>query len=273
MALIELPLSSNGRRYEEERIGSGRYATVYRARDEQGKTVAIKYPHECSANARAKLRLETAILERTDSPYFIKHVDHNLKTPYLVMEYVPATLQTLIATQAVDQEMIRAYISQIPEVLRFLIEYKISHCDLKPDNIGYSEGQIKVLDFGLAIPFERSTLRKITGNNTYGPPEFKNGMVLPSSDTYSAGKTLETLLVGHHSDSVPETLTTIELYHNLEQLPKEIRDLISGMISPKHTRRKNPEQLAVLAQKVATLLQQKKLFNFEGFGVLKFPEM
>jgi len=268
---MELPLSNQGRKYfVEDKVGSGRYAAVYQARDEEDNIIAVKIPHVDSLTMRRKLELEKVLLQKSNHPNFVRYIDHNLKEiPYLVMEYVPDTLQDLMVKETLDQEVIQNYISQMPEVLRLLKVQRIAHCDLKPDNIGYSQGQIKVLDFGLAIPFTHSVIRWLEGENPFSPPEFKLGMILPTSDTYSAGRILEYLLVGHHSESVLETITTIELYHQIKKLPRAVRHLISGMISPKHFQRKKPEELVTLAREVHSWLEEEVHLDFSGFTTIR----
>ena len=249
---------------------------MYRGTDSEGNIVAIKKPHPLNGisleKIRFRLELETILLQRTNHPNFVRHIDHNLEEePYLVMEYVPETLLNLIQKNTVTQQVIEDYITQIPPVLQQLQKYNIAHCDLRSCNFGYIDGTIKVLDFGLAIPFNGTIFRRFPGDSSYFPPEFFLGMVLPVSDTYFAGKTLETLITGERCPTIKESIASIELYHGLKRLPDSLRKLLVGMIHPHDLKRKKPEELAELAQEAIKTLQHRKVFDFSKFVQYTIP--
>ncbi|MFH0701036.1 MAG: protein kinase [Candidatus Woesearchaeota archaeon] len=273
--LQELPLSKNRHSYTlQEVVGTGASAEVYRALDDEGKEVAVKKYHTPSKKNPQitffNMKLEANLLKVGAHPNVVGYVDQgNKDCPYLVMEYVPTTLSRLFSKGEITQTVIKDYIIQIPSLLAHLRDREMAHCDLKCNNFGYDPetGRIKILDFGLAIPFNRSTIRpdRISDCPIY-PPEFKIGIITPVSDTYSAGKTLEFLLTGQVQRRIQETIDTIGLFHDLNHLPKAIRLFLCGMINPNHIARKNPEELATYARKAVKILEEREVFKTLKFA-------
>jgi len=277
MALQTLPPSDNGETYTLcKKISNGRYGEVYQATDKAGNRVAVKIPLPLDGVTQTRVRfnldLEATLLQRTNHPNFVRYIDHHSgELPYLVMEYVPETLLDLLRKNAITTEVVEDYIRQIPAVLQQLKEYQIAHCDLKTSNFGYVDRKIKVLDFGLAIPFEGTVFRPFFGRNNYAPPEFVKGLVLPVSDTFTAGKTLETLITGERSGSVKETLDNIALYHNLSRVPESLKRFLAGMIHPNDLKRKSPDELAKLSEAAIKSLRGPNGLNFANFVVYQIP--
>jgi len=173
-------------RYELlEKLGQGGFGAVYGARDtEAGVLVALKLlPNEisCDEEEMAEIRKNFALVSRLHHPnvvsllymHRVTFIDHKAQSmlgirenDYLVvMEYAPgATLFALLRTlplRKMEWSQALKICSSIAEALDYAHSQKVLHRDIKPKNIMVSrEGNIKVLDFGLAAEIRSSMSRK-----------------------------------------------------------------------------------------------------------------
>ena len=121
---------------------------------------------------------------------------------YMAMEYLDGEVLSRFTPQ--DQllrvEEVLGIIAQAAEALDFAHQRKVVHRDIKPANImRTSEGQIKVMDFGIA-KLPSSTLTQdgsVLGTPAYMSPEQIQGKELDGrSDLFSLGSILYELLTG-----------------------------------------------------------------------------
>ena len=142
-------------------IGAGGMGQVYRARDTKlGRSVAIKVLPPTFANDPqriARFEREAQLLAALNHPHIasIYGFDESAGTKFLVLELVDGqTLANRLSGSAaaglgLDESLRIA--RQIVDALEAAHEKGIVHRDLKPGNIALtSDGQVKVLDFGLA---------------------------------------------------------------------------------------------------------------------------
>jgi serine/threonine-protein kinase len=139
-------------------LGAGAMGEVYRARDTQlGREVAIKTISPALASNEDRKRrflVEARAASALNHPGIvtIHDVSRSGDIDYIVMEYVRGrTLDRVIGHQGIGvQEAIR-YAIQIADALARAHAAHIVHRDLKPGNIMVADdGQVKILDFGLA---------------------------------------------------------------------------------------------------------------------------
>ncbi|KAJ5199419.1 hypothetical protein N7491_000024 [Penicillium cf. griseofulvum] len=194
-----------------EKAGEGAYGVVYKARE-------LKHPNRIVALKKVRLEAEdegvpgTAIreislLKEMKDPNVVQllnivHVDgHNL---YLVMEFLDIDLKRYMDALPVseggrgrslpngsrmrvglDAAMVKRFMAQLLEGVRYCHSHRILHRDLKPQNLLIDrEGTLKLADFGLARAF-RIPLRKYTHEIVtlwYRSPE-----ILLGSPQYSTG--------------------------------------------------------------------------------------
>jgi eukaryotic-like serine/threonine-protein kinase len=165
----ELALSSQLGSYRiEERIGAGGMGVVYRAIDTKlGRSVALKIiSAELLANQEGLLRFEreARVLASLNHPRIaaIHGIEESGGTKFLVLEYVSGPTQAERLRRGplpVREAMLVG--KQIAEALEAAHAQGIVHRDLKPANIKVSEdGQVKVLDFGLAKSVDRPRQRR-----------------------------------------------------------------------------------------------------------------
>jgi len=141
-----------------EKVGAGGMGVVYKATDTRlGREVAVKVLSEALPRDQERLdrlRREARLLAQLNHPAIatLHGLEESGGQPFLVMELVPGeTLAERIAREPVPVEQARDWFRQIAEGLHAAHERGIIHRDLKPANIKITpEGQVKLLDFGLA---------------------------------------------------------------------------------------------------------------------------
>ena len=141
-----------------EKIGAGGMGEVYRAADERlDRDVAIKVlPEEVALDPErlARFEREAKLLASLSHQNIatLYGLEENDGQSFLMMELVEGgTLATRILKGPIPIDEALDYACQIAEGLEAAHEKGIIHRDLKPANVMLStEGQIKILDFGLA---------------------------------------------------------------------------------------------------------------------------
>src|SRR5258706_8006456 len=196
----------------EAPIGAGAMGEVVRARDTRlHRTVAIKVlPHDRVADPDRKRRFlqEARAASALNHPNIVVIYDISSEagTDFLVMEYVRGkTLKELITLQGLPFADVCRYGAQIASALAAAHSAGIVHRDIKPANIMVTqEGQIKVLDFGVAkltepvhaegetrTQIELTTPGIVVGTVAYMSPEQTRGENLDGrSDIFSLGSVL-----------------------------------------------------------------------------------
>ncbi|XP_061250797.1 serine/threonine-protein kinase ULK3 isoform X2 [Bos javanicus] len=126
-----------------ERLGSGTYATVYKAyaKKDTREVVAIKCVAKKSLNKASveNLLTEIEILKGIRHPHIVQLKDFQWDSDniYLIMEFCAGgDLSRFIHTRRILPEKVaRVFMQQLASALQFLHERNISHLDLKPQNI------------------------------------------------------------------------------------------------------------------------------------------
>ncbi|KAK3549180.1 hypothetical protein QTP70_034099 [Hemibagrus guttatus] len=163
-----------------EKLGSGTYATVYKAyrKTDSREAVAVKVVSKKSLNKSSmeNLLTEIEILKTVRHPHIVQLKDFQWDSEniYLILEWCSGgDLSRFIRSRRILPERVaRLFLQQIACALKFLHERNISHLDLKPQNILLSGNVLKLADFGFAqymSPWdEQSSLR---GSPLYMAPE------------------------------------------------------------------------------------------------------
>uniref|UniRef100_A0A3B1IPN3 Serine/threonine-protein kinase ULK3 n=2 Tax=Astyanax mexicanus TaxID=7994 RepID=A0A3B1IPN3_ASTMX len=163
-----------------EKLGSGTYATVYKAyrKTDSREAVAVKVVSKKSLNKASmeNLLTEIEILKTVRHPHIVQLKDFQWDSEniYLILEWCSGgDLSRFIRSRRILPERVaRRFLQQIACSLKFLHEKNISHLDLKPQNILLSGSVLKLADFGFAqymSPWdEQSALR---GSPLYMAPE------------------------------------------------------------------------------------------------------
>ncbi len=196
-----------GERYQiVEKIGSGSFATVYRARDlELGREVAIKQLHEEYLVDPEKLTRywhEAQLLASLQHPNIVTIFDIVRERGWLVMELMQSNLGERLSGRQIDLRALRATLAHTLRALKYLHAQGIIHGDIKPGNLMIdARRRVKLGDFGLArrVANEEGSLLK--GTTKYMAPECVSedfGDVGTASDLYSLGFCAYELMCGPH---------------------------------------------------------------------------
>ncbi|HEX2513985.1 MAG TPA: serine/threonine-protein kinase, partial [Chloroflexota bacterium] len=141
-------------------------------------------------------------------------LDAAAEPPFLVLEYVAG--ETLQARWRREGRLAPGpALAIVREVARALEEahaHGIVHRDLKPQNVMLADGQVKVLDFGIARVAELPGLTvpgHLLGTPAYTPPEWASGAADARADLYALGVILFALLEGEVPFRGPTALAVL----------------------------------------------------------------
>lgn len=215
----------------EAAVGEGGMGAVYLADDLRlpGRRCAVKqvsWPAglpAAAARAQAEAFLhEAALLARLDHPALPKVSDYfeSAAGAWLVMDYVAGQdlravlVDALSRRRQLDERQVVRWAEDACAALTYLHSQSppIVHRDIKPANLKLTpDGQIKLVDFGLAHPVETADARTVTvlagaGSRPYQPLEqYGDGAHVDArADVYALGATVYQLLTGHAPPSAQE---------------------------------------------------------------------
>jgi eukaryotic-like serine/threonine-protein kinase len=214
----ELPVAPGTRlgRYEIVReIGRGGFGVVYEAHDaELGRPVAFKTirggREETAEAKRRQAEAEAEAGARLAHPNIVHLYDLGRveQGAYLIMELLRGrTLAQKLAEGALPlREAVRVAV-EITRGVAHAHARGVVHRDLKPSNVFVcDDGQVKVLDFGLASVLGRGSISG--GTPGYMAPEQRRGEAGDErADVYSLGVMVEELTAGHHPPQALQRLT------------------------------------------------------------------
>jgi polo-like kinase 1 len=144
---------------------------------------------------------------------------------------------------------------QIINSLKYLVQHKVIHRDLKLGNLFLNEKmEIKLGDFGLAtkIEFEGEKKKTICGTPNYIAPEILEGKVGHSYevDIWSLGVIIYTLMIGKPPFETPDVKTTYKkIRMNSYSFPDHVpisdsaRNLISKILLLDPTKRPSLDEI------------------------------
>ncbi len=211
MQMTEIGTIIDGKYEILREIGRGGMSIVYLAMDTHlNKQWAVK---EIRKKGNGKndeivvnsLLAEANMMKRLDHPSLPRIVDiiDNGYTIYVVMDYIEGESLDKILNEygAQPEELVVAWAKQLCDALGYLHSQKppIVYRDMKPANVMLKpEGNIKIIDFGIAREYKEQNLADTTvlGTKGYAPPEQYSGQTDARSDIFALGMTMHHLLTG-----------------------------------------------------------------------------
>jgi Protein kinase domain len=207
----------------EALIGSGGYASVYRATDMTfGYERAIKEVSDPDQGVRTQFRLEAELLINSKHPNIPHgyHLIEDMGRLFLVMDYVRGKDLEELLNESLTQ---KGRPLDEAQVLRWAIDIcgaldemhnlrvPVIHRDIKPANIKITpEGVPVLIDFGLAkLQQKGPTMTAAQGVSPgFAPPEqyMAKGRTDPRTDIYGLGATLYACLTGKDPPEAPGRL-------------------------------------------------------------------
>ncbi|MGZ3459666.1 MAG: serine/threonine-protein kinase, partial [Archangium sp.] len=201
-------------------LGHGAMGIVYLAHDRSlDRQVAVKFiaTPKPNAQARAHFQLEARAIARLQHPNVVTlfRVGEVEGHPYLVSEHLVGQNLARLALPLPWRRTLGLGIG-LARGLAAAHRQGVLHRDLKPSNVLLTtEGEVKLLDFGLAelvdagVPKGTSGVRTLAGTPRYMAPElFRGAPATPRSDLYALGLVLHELCTGklppHRRDQSPE---------------------------------------------------------------------
>ena len=251
------------------KLGAGGMGEVYRARDTKlDREVAIKVlPEKLSKDPEllARFEREAKAVAALSHPNILAIHDFGTENgiTYAVTELVEGgTLREILDGDGVTQRKAIEYACQVAKGLAAAHDRGVVHRDLKPNNLMLTrDGQVKILDFGLAKlthagQSEAPTIAPTSGPETgagvvlgtvgYMAPEQVRGQPADHrSDIFAFGTILYELVTGERAftrDSAAETMTAI-----LKEDPPKLSEPGGPLPSvvdrvTRHCLEKNPEE-------------------------------
>jgi Tol biopolymer transport system component len=259
-------------------LGAGGMGEVYRARDPRlAREVAVKVLPPAFSSDPERLRRfeqEAKAAGSLNHPNILVVYDtgHQAGAPFVVSELLEGqTLRERAQGGALPVRKAVEIGAQIARGLAAAHEKGIVHRDLKPDNVFVAgDGQVKILDFGLAKLTQAETGGELSQSPTEAPgtdagavlgtvgymsPEQVRGAAVDHrSDIFSLGAILYELLSGRRAfrkETAAETMTAIlredppDLTATSEALPPALERIVS------HCLEKSPQERFASARDLA----------------------
>jgi eukaryotic-like serine/threonine-protein kinase len=226
----------------EEQIGSGSFASVFRAQDTTlHRAVALKVLKIDSPASAGAVLAEARAAAALNHPNVctIYSVDDSEGVPVIAMEYlVGVPLSRAIEDGPLTVDRCAHLGQQIATGIAAAHRAGIVHGDLKPANIFVTEaGIVKLLDFGLSRRELRSSSPEdttellgigsqgVAGSPCYMSPEQAAGeKPTPASDVFSLGSTLFEMLTGRRAFDGENVLQVLDHIRNADS------ELLAGQV-------------------------------------------
>jgi len=232
----------------DEKLGSGGFATVYRATQlNLARPVAVKVFHSLAASAEhsdlERFRREGVSACRLNHPNALAIIDSGVTgagIAYLVTELLDGrTVAAEIAARGGKMSPLRMLeiVQPVAQVLAMAHAMGIVHRDIKPENVFLHNGPVgevvKVLDFGIArLLDEQATESSLTsrrivlGTPLYMAPEqMCNSHHDGRADVYSLGVMVYEMLTGKLPfDDGPDSLPMVMLKLWKKPVPMRTHD-------------------------------------------------
>ena len=273
-------------------IGQGGMGSVWLAERSDGRferRVAVKFLNVALVGHgnEDRFKREGGILGRLSHPHIAELVDAGVSPngiPYLVLEYVEGDhIDRYCDQHRLDVvARIRLFLD-VASAVAHAHANLIVHRDLKPSNVLVSkEGQVKLLDFGIAKLLEgesqdgAATLLTVQGGRAmtpeYAAPEQVTGApVATATDVYSLGVLLYVLLTGQHPAGSATRSPADLVKAIVDTEPRRLSDIVTSAKSDEETVTANATRRTTTPDKLCRLLRGD-LDTIVGKALKKNPQ-
>ncbi|GGT87667.1 serine/threonine-protein kinase [Streptomyces lateritius] len=245
------------------RLGSGGMGRVYLARNEGGRTVAVKivHPHlSLDEQFRARFRREVEAARRVGGRWTapVLDADPEADVPWVATGYVAGpTLDRAVGTVGpLPEQAVRALGAGLAEALAGVHALGLVHRDVKPSNVLLTLDGPRLIDFGIARAIEGTASLTSTGVSVGSPGYMAPEQILGQGATAAADVFSLGAVLAYAATGAPpfrgDTSATL-LYKVVHEEPEldaglrgELREMVAGCLSKGPAARPDPEEVAAL---------------------------
>ncbi|MCD9501968.1 protein kinase [Photobacterium phosphoreum] len=248
----------------------GGFGVVYKVTDTFGDVSrAIKLILHDRESVLERLKQEyRTLLKLPEHPYVVKVYDANVLPndgpPYIVFEYLEGLdVSELIQQRSLTAHEVWTMAQQVAEGLQHLHDHSIYHCDIKPQNLIWKDGKVRIIDFNVSVDAEDLSLGG--GSRKYLPPDLNisetpQASDLVDRDLYALGITLYRAMTGEYPWANTQCPIPLEPARHPSEftqsfnLTDDVSSVLLKLIAPKRIDRfESAEQLLGALNKVQQL--------------------
>ncbi|MEV6634747.1 protein kinase [Actinoplanes sp. NPDC051470] len=247
------------------RLGAGGMGVVFLAENPGGERVAIKLVHPgllADPEVRGRFRSEVGRARQVPASCTAAFLDADLDhdPPYLVVEYVdgPSLGEVVTRQGPLAPEALRPLAFGVATALAGIHGAGVIHRDLKPGNVLLAADSPRVIDFGIARPFELTSQHTRTdmmvGTVAYMAPERFSAdpdiPITPAADIFAWGCLVGYAAAGRtpfRGDSPQATAARImTMPPRLDGVPDELREPVLRALDKDPANRPTAAELLAL---------------------------
>ncbi len=248
----------------------GGFGIVYKVVDTLGDVPrAIKLILQDRESVLERLKQEyRTLVKLPEHPYVVKVYDADVLPndgpPYIVFEYLEGhDVSELISDRSLTTYEVWEMAKQVVEGLAHLHEHDVFHCDIKPQNLIWKDGKVRIIDFNVSV--DAQAIGPGGGSRKYLPPDLDitqqtQATDLIDRDLYALGITLYRAITGEYpwADSqlpIPGQAgrNPTDFSHSMD-LSDEVCALLLTLIAPKRVDRfDNADEVLAALNKVTQL--------------------
>ena len=225
----------------QSKLGSGGFATVYKAVDSNGELVAIKLPkfidETVDSSVLQKFKAEADIWKKLKHRNIVEFYNSDIRpVPYMVIEYMEGgNLSDVMKKGPLPVDRVISLIREIMSGFAYAHRMASVHRDIKPENLLFTkDGTPKISDWGIGKFMASESASKTIGTKgtlIYSSPEQisqeKYGNVDWNTDVFQLGIVFYEMLTGTNPFIADDP---IGIMHNIiDKIPVPPSSLRSGI--------------------------------------------